>query len=124
METRSRLLVVLAGLPEPEVNVCLHDDAGEVRRRLDLAYRRYRLAIEYDGRQHAESQRQWESDVARREELDSEDWRIITLLAKDIYKQPAATLERVVRAMRKVGMAVPRPADEWRRHFPGHTTLT
>ncbi len=120
METRSRLLVVLAGLPEPEVNVCFYDGFGQLRRRLDLAYRKHRLAIEYDGRQHAESQTQWESDVARREEFDRADWRIVTLLAKDIYRVPGQTLDRITTAMRHAGMRVPALSEEWRRHFPGH----
>lgn len=123
METRSRLLVVLAGLPEPEVNVCFYDEFGQVRRRLDLAYRKHRLAIEYDGRQHAESQAQWESDVTRREEFDDADWRILTLLARDIFKVPGQTLDRLTAALRKAGVPVPPRTEEWRRHFPGHTTL-
>ncbi|GGK75419.1 hypothetical protein GCM10011509_25140 [Ornithinimicrobium pekingense] len=103
METRSRLLVVLAGLPEPEVDVCFLSRHGDLRRRLDMAYRRHRLALEYDGRQHAESQAQWESDVARREEFDGAGWRIITLLAKDIYRTPGRTLDRIVAAMQRAG---------------------
>ncbi|GAA5163074.1 hypothetical protein [Ornithinimicrobium tianjinense] len=124
METRSRMLVVLAGLPEPAVDIRFFDDDGELVRRLDMGYRKHRLALEYDGRQHAESQEQWESDVARREEFDDADWRIVTLLAKDVYRTPAATLERVVRAMRKQGLDVSITSDEWRRHFPGHTSLS
>ncbi len=123
METRSRLLIVLAGLPEPAVDIRFYDDDDNLRRRLDMGYRAHRLAVEYDGRQHAESPEQWESDVLRREEFDDSDWRIVTLLAKDIYRTPGATLERLVRAMRKQGMDVSVTSDEWRRHFPGHKSV-
>lgn len=92
METKARLLMVLAGLPEPVVNHVLRYDDGEIRRRLDLAYPRARLAIEYDGRQHAESPRQWQGDVRRREELDGGGWRLVVLLAPDIYRTPRDTL--------------------------------
>lgn len=118
METRSRLLIVLAGLPEPEVNICFFNEYGDVVRRTEMGYRDYRLAIEYDGRHHAETQAQWEADIARREEFDGADWRIVTLLAKDIYRTPGKTLERIVAAMRKEGMRVSISSDEWRRHFP------
>ncbi len=37
METRLRLLLVLAGLPEPKVNHLIRDEWGAVLRRLDLA---------------------------------------------------------------------------------------
>ncbi|AXH97864.1 hypothetical protein DV701_02755 [Ornithinimicrobium avium] len=123
MESRSRMLMVLAGLPEPAVDIRFHDGDGTLLRRLDMGYREHRLAIEYDGRQHAESQEQWESDVGRREEFDEADWRIVTLLATDVYRTPGATLDRVVRAMRSRGMQVAVTSDEWRRHFPGHASL-
>ena len=54
METRLRMLIVLAGLPEPTVNHLLLDEQGRVRRRLDLSYPSIKLIIEYDGRQHVE----------------------------------------------------------------------
>lgn len=60
MESRLRLLMVLAGLPEPTVNHKIWWPDGTVRFRFDLSYPEYRLAIEYDGRQHADSE-QWAS---------------------------------------------------------------
>lgn len=124
METRSRLLLVLAGLPEPEVDLHFTDARGRVVRRLDLGYEALRIAIEYDGRHHAEARAQWEADIARREEFDAEGWRIITLVANDIYRTPHLTLDRVVRALRSRGEAVSVTSDAWRRHFPTAITLT
>lgn len=117
METKSRLLIVLAGLPEPEVNHRLRDADGTVRRRLDMAYPQVRLAIEYDGRQHAESTQQWQGDVYRREELDGMRWRLVVLLANDIYRTPQRTIDRIRAAMGQCGMQVPAGTDEWRLHF-------
>jgi hypothetical protein len=65
METRLRMLIVLAGLPEPEVNLKLRDRDGNVVVRLDLAYPHLRLAIEYEGRQHVEIIENWERDIDR-----------------------------------------------------------
>lgn len=120
MESRSRLLVVLAGLPEPIVNLCLYGPDGELLRRLDLAYPEAKLGIEYDGRHHAESAAQWASDISRREDLHADGWTILTLISRDIYAVPGRTIHRVVRAMHQVGMEVPPVSDEWRRHFRGH----
>jgi hypothetical protein len=47
-ETRLRLLLVLAGLPEPRVNLIIRGRDGSWRRRYDLAYEHLRLIIEYD----------------------------------------------------------------------------
>lgn len=118
METKTRLLMVLAGLPEPVVNHVLRHDDGEIRRRLDLAYPWARLAIEYDGRQHAESPKQWQGDVRRREELDGDGWRLVVLLAPDIYRTPRDTLARIRAAMSQCGMQVPPASDAWRQYFP------
>jgi hypothetical protein len=119
MESRLRMLIVLAGLPEPGVNHIEYDDRGGWARRFDLSYPEARLAIEYDGRQHAQSQAQWERDVDRREGLDRDGWRLVVVLSKGIYREPAATLTRVTDAMRACGIAGAVTSDEWRRYFPG-----
>ena len=120
MESRLRMLLVLAGLPEPVVNHIEYDEQGRWVRRYDLSYPELRLAIEYDGRQHAESDRQWERDVERREELDREEWRIVVVLAKGIYREPGRTIERVVEALVSRGTPARTSSDEWRLYF-GHT---
>lgn len=119
METRLRLLIVLAGLPEPEVNILVGD--GLEFRKYDLSYRRSKTIVEYDGRQHVERIEQWESDLERREGIDDDEWRILVVIAKGIYTHPGKTLERLHRVLLKRGEpGVPlRLSEEWRRHFPG-----
>jgi len=121
METRVRLLVVLAGLPEPEVNLLVGDE--ESKRKYDLSYRASRTIIEYDGKHHIEREAQWESDIARREKIDDDGWRYLVLVAKDIFSSPGETLERIHRVLlQRREPGVPRTLrDDWRQHFPGHT---
>lgn len=124
METRLRLLIVLAGLPEPVVDHHLLDEAGNVRYRLDLSYPQWQIAVEYEGRQHAESSQQWQHDITRRETLDVLAWRLIVARAPDIYTDPAALLDRIIAALRDRGvMDVRIRSQEWRRHFPGHRAV-
>jgi len=118
METRLRMLVVLAGLPEPVVNHKILWPDGTIRFRFDLSFPDAGLVIEYDGWQHVDSQNQWVSDIARREWMDGNDWRIVVVIAKDLHRTPAATLHRITAAMRETGMRVPPLREEWRRHFP------
>ncbi len=118
MESRVRLLMVLAGLPEPEVDHRVFDAEGRLLRRYDLSYLPFRLIIEYDGRQHAESDEQWLGDIGRDEVLDDERIRRLVIVSRDIYSTPARTLGRIVKAMRSVEMPVPPLRDDWRRHFP------
>lgn len=119
METRLRLLLVLAGLPEPVVDVAIRDEGGRVVYRLDLGYPQVRVAVEYDGRQHAENTAQWRWDVRRREELESDGWRLVVVLAGDVYREPARTLARVVAALGERGMRVGVRGTQWQRYFPG-----
>lgn len=79
METRLRMLLVLAGLPEPEVNLTIHDVSGAPLRRYDLSYPSIKVIVEYDGRQHVEREDNWESDLDRREDIDDEGWRILVV---------------------------------------------
>lgn len=58
-ETRRRLMLVFARLPEPEPNVVLGDE-WDVWVRVDLVYRGYRAIVEYDGEQHRLDRRQHE----------------------------------------------------------------
>jgi len=118
METRLRMLIVLAGLPEPVVNVRLVHEDGTWRRRFDLCYPRIKLVIEYDGRHHAFDRDQWNADIDRREELDDEGFRIIVVTSDGIYKSPERTLHRVRRQLVLRGWgSVPRLNEDWRAHF-------
>jgi uncharacterized protein DUF559 len=121
METRLRMLIVLAGLPEPVVNASLRLEDGTPVRRYDLSYPQGRLVIEYDGRQHVERVDQWESDLDRREAIDDDGWRILVVTSRGLFVEPGRTLERIARVARLRGVrGVPRVLrDDWRPHFPG-----
>lgn len=126
METRLRMLIVLAGLPEPEVNHLVFDEAGRLVRRFDLCYPGLNLLIEYDGRQHAEDPDQWHSDIYRREDLDRWGWRLVVVTHRGIYHRPGETLLRIRRAMKERGArGLPaRFSEKWRAHFPVRQQLT
>lgn len=118
METRVRMLIVLAGLPEPQVNVIIRDEFGVVVRRIDLGYLAVRLMVEYDGRHHIERVGQWESDLNRREEFDADGWRTLIVTSAGVYREPERTLRRIRTALRARGMRVGPLSDAWRAHFP------
>jgi hypothetical protein len=124
-ESRLRMLLVLAGLPEPTVNHIIRDDVtGEWLRRFELAYLEVLLAIEYQGRWHRESDQVWEGDIERREELDHRTWRVVEVISKTLNDDPLRVLQRIELARRDRGL---RPTtqfcEEWRAFFPGvHTS--
>jgi very-short-patch-repair endonuclease len=121
METRLRLLLVLSGLPEPEVNRTIRAENGDPLRRYDLSWPAARVIVEYDGRPHVERIEQWESDLDRREAIDDDGWRILVITSRGVHRDPGRTVERVWRVLRARGLGdLPaRPSEDWRAHFPG-----
>jgi len=85
METRLRMLLVLARLPRPEVQVSIHDDAGRFLGRPDLLYSRQRLAIEYDGGNHRD---RLVDDNRRQNSLVGAGLRLLRFTAADVYGNP------------------------------------
>jgi very-short-patch-repair endonuclease len=112
------MLLVLAGLPEPEVNLEIRDDNGVVVLRFDLSYPSVRLAVEYDGRQHLQDVGQWERDVERRDQVDSTGWRLLTVTSRGLFRDPEDTVTRVREALAARGWRpLPATSDAWRPHF-------
>lgn len=121
METRLRMLLVLAGIPEPEINLEIRTVDGELLRRYDLCWPGVRVIVEYDGRHHVERVEQWERDLTRREAIDDSEWRILVVVSAGIYQAPEQTVGRVHSLLRARGLAgLPaRPGEGWRPHFRG-----
>ena len=85
METRLRMLLVLARLPRPEVQVSIHDDEGRFLGRPDLFYPRHRLAIEYDGGNHRD---RLVDDNRRQNGLVGAGFRLLRFTSADVYGNP------------------------------------
>jgi len=92
METRLRMLLVLAGLPRPEVQVSIHDDQGRFLGRPDLLYRVQRLAIEYDGGNHRD---RMVDDNRRQNALIGAGLRMLRFTASDVYRTPETVAMQV-----------------------------
>jgi hypothetical protein len=119
-ESRLRMLIVLAGLPEPTVNHIVRDpDTGEWLRRFELAYRDLLIAIEYEGRQHRDDDEIWAADIERREELDRATWRIVQVVSAGLFESPLRTLQRIDQARVDRGARPTRFEDGWKPYFPG-----
>lgn len=117
METRTRLLIGFAGLPEPEVNYEIWEN-GRLLYALDLAFPKWKVYVEYDGSYHQDSAEQRQNDHLRREWLVRHGWLPVTLVARDIYNNPGEVLRRVVETLVAAGARVSVRGVEWQRHFP------
>jgi very-short-patch-repair endonuclease len=97
METRLRLLLVLAGLPRPQAQVRLNDEAGRFVGRPDLYYPQRRLAIEYDGSTHRES---LTADNRRQNRLINSSYKLLRFCAADVLSAPDSVVAVVRQALR------------------------
>jgi very-short-patch-repair endonuclease len=104
METRLRVIFVLAGLPRPQAQVSLRDESGLFLARPDLYYPNRRLAIEYDGATHRE---RLAADNRRQNRLVDAGYCILRFSASDVLNDPASVVAIVRRALDASG-AVPR----------------
>jgi very-short-patch-repair endonuclease len=105
-ESLLRLLLVDAGLPEPELQVSITDSAGRFLARADMAYPDWRVIVEYDGDQHRTSTEQYEKDVSRIESLTFAGWSVVRVRALGL-RDPSTTHRRVAAALRRAGYAPP-----------------
>ncbi len=97
-ESYVRWDLIAAGLPEPEVNVDIHDDHGVWLARGDLVYRRWKVLVEYDGWQHERDAAQRQADHLRRERLEAAGWRLIVITIEDM-RTPGIVVTRVRQAL-------------------------
>lgn len=104
-ETRTRLVLVRAGLPEPVVNVPVHaaDGSGWLFRP-DLQWAGVRVALEYDGRDHVADDGRRSRDNARRELAERHGWQVLVAVSVDLGRGRAAFVRRVEDALRERGL--------------------
>ncbi len=65
LETDFRLLIVAAGLPEPDLDVEIRDERGLLVGIADARYAHYRTIVEVEGDHHRTSKVQWDRDIRK-----------------------------------------------------------
>ena len=98
METEVRLLLVDAGLPEPECGPALRE-GGTCFGRVDLVWRAQRVVIEFDGDVHRTTRGQWQWDKTKRRRLRDAGWTVIELVGDDLRRRPGEVVSEVRRAL-------------------------
>jgi hypothetical protein len=102
-ETLVRLLLVGAGLPEPELNVPLHTAGGGILIP-DLAFPEFRVAVEYNGAHHDEVQYK-AKDLRRMNDYAELAWSVVNIDRFELFRTPSAVVSRVIRRLRERGWA-------------------
>jgi hypothetical protein len=86
-ESHLRCALVLGGLPWPEVNEPIHSQHGEWLAEPDLHYKGPRLALEYNGDGHADTE-QMRKDITRELDIDSHRWKVVVFGPREVFGRP------------------------------------
>lgn len=103
-ESRSRLAIVGAGLPEPVAQFEVWVE-GILQAVIDLAYPAWMIAIEYEGEHHLTDPEQWARDIRRQELLESLGWIVIRVTKDDLRNRARGLLRRLRAALARRGVA-------------------
>lgn len=109
-ETLLRLLIVDAGLPEPECGVEVRDRAGKRIGWFDLVWPERRVIAEYDGDQHRTSTHQYDRDIRRFDRATDAGYRVIRVRSRGLGADSAETLARIRTALSEI----PSPIRQFR----------
>ncbi|WP_044439819.1 hypothetical protein [Agreia bicolorata] len=93
-ESLLRVAIVLAGLPEPTVNMRVFSAKGKFLARVDLCYPHLKLSLEYQGDHHRTDQRQWRKDITRTRALQTDGWTELQYTQSDL-DDPTRFLEEL-----------------------------
>lgn len=105
-ETRTRLVLMAAGLPRPQTQIEVHDRSGYLLARLDMGWEDWLVGVEFDGAQHWTDPAQRTRDIDRLAELEDRGWAIIRVSADLLRYRPGVVISRTRRALRVAGCPV------------------
>ena len=98
METRLRMVLVLRGLPKPEVQWVVQDERRRRAVWLDLAYPEHKIGIEFEGEEHLKPERVLR-DISRGTDLLDEGWRLYRFTKHEVYGEPDELAAKIDRAL-------------------------
>ncbi len=91
------MILTLAGLSDFAVNYVIVSTEMGRDVRLDLAFRRQKLVLEYQGDYHRTA-KQWRKDMTRRSRLEADGWYVMELNVDDLAN-PTELVARIRRVL-------------------------
>lgn len=100
-ESLVRYWLIASELPDPQPQIPIHDRWGREVAHADLGYEEWKIALEYEGRQHAE-RRQFGRDLNRYTLMAADGWLVLRFGEEDLSRR-RRLLSRVGGALRSRG---------------------
>lgn len=96
-ESWIRYWLAVSDLPTPEAQLPIYDAWGREVAHVDLGYEKWRIALEYEGRQHAD-QDQFGRDVDRYSLMAADGWLVLRFAARH-FRGPEVVVDRTRRTL-------------------------
>lgn len=100
-ESLVRHALISGGLPTPEVQLPVFDRWGEEVAHADLGWARWKVALEYEGRQHADRD-QFGRDIDRYSLMAADGWLLLRFTGRHLGRLDTV-VDRAARALRSRG---------------------
>lgn len=97
-ETRIRLLMHRARLPEPALDYDVYDDSGRFLGCSELAYPELKVAIEYESDGHL-TRTQLQCDIDKYQAYSEAGWTVVRLTSEHVFTSPREALRRIRQAL-------------------------
>ena len=110
-ETHLRLRLREWGAPEPELDHDVFDRRGRLIGCSEIAYPRYRLALEYEGDHHRTETAQWNRDIEKYRQYEQNGWEVIRVTGTLLYRRRYELREQVFEALIRRGWAQGQSTD-------------
>jgi hypothetical protein len=104
-ESLIRYWILTSDLPAPQAQVPIHDRWGNVRAHADLGYEEWKVALEYEGRQHADEY-QFGRDIDRYSLMAADGW--VALRFAKRHLGPSVVVDRTKCTLISRGWRPPR----------------
>jgi hypothetical protein len=82
-ETRIRLLLVRAGFPQPETQIEVFDEWGQLVAVLDMGWRDVMVGVDYEGKHHWANRRAFSKGIRRHDTVTQLGWIDVRVTAED-----------------------------------------
>lgn len=102
-ETRLRLAIQRAGLPEPELDVDVYDRTGFRIGYTEFAFPQWRVLGEYEGDHHRVDKDQWNRDIEKHAACVAAGWDVVRLTSAHMRSDAAPAISRIRNALIRGG---------------------
>jgi len=111
-ETHLRLRLPEWGAPVPELDHDVLDRRGRLIGCSEIAYPRYRLALEYEGDHHRTGTAQWNRDIEKYRHYEQNGWEVIRVTGMLLYRRHHELREQLFEALIRRGWE-PGQSTDW-----------